>query len=98
MNCGGDIPDWQIAATLKAKTGAAVSSYQKTPLGEVLPVEITNTPDLVMLPEQPENERHPVFLDGALGSGILAEALPAGDDHRHRHRPRRGPGPGAAST
>jgi hypothetical protein len=47
-----------------------VSSYAKTPLGAILPVAITATPDLEMLSAKPEAARHPVFLDAALGAGI----------------------------
>ena len=47
-----------------------VSSYAKTPLGAILPVAITATPDLEMLSAKPAAARHPVFLDSALGAGI----------------------------
>lgn len=48
----------------------AVSSYQSTPLGAVLPVKILATPDLAMLRGKPKPSRVPVFLDKELRVGI----------------------------
>jgi hypothetical protein len=47
-----------------------VSSYEKTPLGAILPLQIAVTPDLEMLGAKPEPARHPVFVNTALGAGI----------------------------
>jgi len=47
-----------------------VSSYEKTPLGAILPVVIAATPDLEMLSGKPAAARRPAFLDTALGAGI----------------------------
>jgi hypothetical protein len=47
-----------------------VSSYEKTPLGAILPIAVSATPDLEMLTPKPESARQPVFRDAALGAGI----------------------------
>jgi len=51
----------------------AVSSYQHSPLGAVLPLEIQATPDLEMLSGKPPAARRPVFRDKALGAGLEEE-------------------------
>ena len=47
-----------------------VSSYESTPLGAILPVEITATPDLEMLTGASAEAQRPEFLDPGLGEGI----------------------------
>lgn len=49
-----------------------ISSYQHTPLGALLPVAITRTPDLESLREKPAAVRRPLFTDAALGRGLDA--------------------------
>ena len=47
-----------------------VSSFQDTPLGAILPVEITATPDLEMLTGASAEAQRPEFSDASLGAGI----------------------------
>ncbi|MBI3921647.1 MAG: hypothetical protein HY318_09540, partial [Armatimonadetes bacterium] len=48
-----------------------VSSFQRSPLGAILPVEITATPDLEMLAGKAKPSRTPSFVDEAFGAGIV---------------------------
>ena len=61
---------WGLGGCPKTEFNALkeVSSYQHSPLGRLLPVEIVATPDLAMLAK--EAARRPVFLDKALGESI----------------------------
>jgi hypothetical protein len=63
---------WSLGGIAKTEfcVNEVVSSFQNSPLGQVLPVEIQNTPDMTHI-ETPHGERA-VFLDTALGVGIDA--------------------------
>lgn len=63
---------WGLGGASKGEYSVptAVSSYQHSPLGAILPVAILSTPDLEMLNGKPIESRHPVFREAALGGGI----------------------------
>ena len=67
---------WGLGGCAKTEYNAAapVSSFQRTPLGGILPVEIVATPDYELLRAKPAPARRPAFLDPALGQGIAAPA------------------------
>jgi|GEM_PF-2398729 len=47
-----------------------ISSFSGTPVGKILPIQISNTPDWDPLGSNPTSNRNPVFKDAALGKGI----------------------------